>query len=171
VLRPTALAKHIELELSDDGETKLVLGDSARLQQIVWNLVANAVKFTPERGKVRVLLRNIDRSVELSVSDNGQGIPQELLPFVFERFWQAETPARTQPGLGLGLAITRNLVELHGGTIRATSDGTGTGANFIVQLPVADARSSESLEASNAAEVEVPPTSASRDSAPTGPIA
>ncbi|HEY6560329.1 MAG TPA: ATP-binding protein [Polyangiaceae bacterium] len=140
VLRPTALAKRIQLELEDDGQEKLVLGDAARLQQIVWNLVANAVKFTPEAGRVSISLSTSDRAVELSVRDNGRGIAKALLPFVFERFWQADTGARTQPGLGLGLAITRNLVELHGGSIQALSDGDGLGATFVVRLPVADAR-------------------------------
>jgi len=138
VLRPTAQAKHIELGLINDGEPKCVLGDAARLQQVIWNLVANAVKFTSEGGHVEVSLRKCERTVELSVRDDGRGIPAELLPFVFERFWQADTGARTQPGLGLGLEITRNLVELHGGTIRVASEGVGQGATFAVRLPAVD---------------------------------
>lgn len=140
VLRPTAQAKQIELLVIDDGKKKLVLGDSARLQQVIWNLVSNAVKFTPERGKILVSLHKLDNDIELSVADNGRGIPKDLLPFVFDRFWQAETSARTQPGLGLGLAITRSLVELHGGTICGLSEGVGLGATFVVRLPAADAQ-------------------------------
>jgi signal transduction histidine kinase len=154
VLRPTALAKRIQLNLSDDGQAKLVLGDTARLQQVVWNLVANAVKFTPDGGQVNIAMSMLERSVELRVSDTGRGIAKEMLSMVFDRFWQAETGARTQPGLGLGLAITRNLVELHGGTIRALSDGEGLGATFVVCLPIADAHSSTSDETLPTPDVE-----------------
>ncbi len=136
VLRPTAQAKRIDLALETNSENQLVFGDAARLQQVVWNLVANALKFTPSGGLVSVRLVRNDRFLELVVKDNGKGIPQEMLPFVFDRFWQAETGARTQPGLGLGLAITRNLVELHGGAISVSSEGLGFGATFTVRLPI-----------------------------------
>jgi len=169
VLRPTALAKRIQLELEDDGQKKLVLGDAARLQQVVWNLVANAVKFTPESGDVKVTLSTVERAVELSVRDNGRGIAKDMLPLVFERFWQADTGARTQPGLGLGLAITRNLVELHGGTIQALSEGDGQGATFVVRLPFADAHSSthdEPLNPSTDPEGDAPRATAGMSQAP-----
>jgi PAS domain S-box-containing protein len=148
VLRPTAQTKHIALDLRDDGAPKLILGDAARLQQIVWNLVANALKFTPAGGQVDVELKVVESSVALTVSDNGKGIATEMLGLVFDRFWQADTGARQQPGLGLGLAITRSLVELHGGNIGVSSAGVGHGATFVVRLPAAraDAKESESRQ-------------------------
>jgi CheY-like chemotaxis protein len=113
-----------------------VLGDGDRLQQVVWNLLTNAIKFTPVGGHVRVGLTSADGHAELTVSDDGEGITAEFLPHVFERFQQAMGgSARAHGGLGIGLTIVKNLVELHGGTIRATSDGHGRGSTFAVVLP------------------------------------
>jgi light-regulated signal transduction histidine kinase (bacteriophytochrome)/CheY-like chemotaxis protein len=112
-------------------------GDPNRLQQVVWNLLSNAVKFTPKGGKIQVVLERVDSHVELSVSDTGMGIKPEFLPHVFDRFRQADASAgRVHGGLGLGLSIVRNLVELHGGTVRAASLGEGQGSTFVVSLPV-----------------------------------
>ncbi|HEY1398753.1 GAF domain-containing protein [Roseateles sp.] len=129
----------VEVVHADPGLT--ILGDAARLQQVVANLVANAIKFTPRGGEVRVLLRGGPTATELVVEDSGIGIPAAFLPFVFERFRQADgSMTRRHGGLGLGLSIVRNLVELHGGTVRAESDGEGRGARFTVTLPVMGAR-------------------------------
>jgi signal transduction histidine kinase len=113
------------------------LGDANRLQQIVWNLLSNAVKFTPKGGTVDVRLESMNSRVEFHVRDTGVGIAAEFLPYVFERFRQADSSStRSHGGLGLGLAIVRHLVELHGGTVRAESPGIGQGATFIVNLPM-----------------------------------
>jgi PAS domain S-box-containing protein len=135
-VRPAAEAKRIRIEtgLAPAGP---VWGDPDRLQQVVWNLVANAVKFTPKEGKVGVRLHRAGSQVEIVVSDNGLGIPGELLPHVFDRFRQADSSStRRHGGLGLGLAIVRHLVELHGGTVKVASEGTGLGTTFTVSLPV-----------------------------------
>lgn len=135
-VRPAAEAKriHIEIDLAPAGP---VWGDPDRLQQVIWNLVANAVKFTPKEGRVDVRLHRASSQVEIVVGDNGPGIPAELLPHVFDRFRQADSSStRRHGGLGLGLAIVRHLVELHGGTVRVASDGPGLGATFTVSLPV-----------------------------------
>lgn len=135
-VRPAAEAKSIALDsvLDSDGT---VLGDPTRLQQIVWNLLSNAVKFTPSQGRVTLTLRRLDGAAEIQITDTGDGIPLEFLPFVFEPFRQAEGgPARRTGGLGLGLAIVRNLVELHGGAVSVFSDGRGRGSSFQVSLPL-----------------------------------
>ena len=138
VVRPTAEAKKIRLVSALDSMAGPVSGDSDRLQQIAWNLLSNAVKFTPAGGQVKVSLEREGASVKLTVSDTGEGIEPEFLHFVFDRFRQFEsTPARAHGGLGLGLAIARHLVELHGGTISVASRGRGQGATFIVTLPLA----------------------------------
>ncbi|MGI8889724.1 MAG: ATP-binding protein [Chthoniobacterales bacterium] len=137
IIEPTAGAKSIKLTCVLDPSAGPISGDAERLQQIVWNLVSNAVKFTYKGGEVQVRLKREDSHVELSVSDNGMGIPAEFLPHIFERFTQADTGnTRKHTGLGLGLGITRHLVELHGGVIYAFSDGPDTGATFAVHLPV-----------------------------------
>lgn len=141
--RPTAAAKSIRLELSMDSATGRVSGDAARLQQIVSNLVSNAVKFTDGGGRVSVWLGRVGAHVHIRVSDTGKGIAPELLPRIFERFHQAESAStRLHGGLGLGLAIVRQLVELHGGRVGVESPGAGKGATFTVELPVATAESS-----------------------------
>ena len=135
-LKPTVQAKGIELHKHLGAATCLVFGDPHRLQQIMWNLLSNAVKFTPRRGRVTVNLECTGATCRIAVSDTGAGIPQELLPFVFDRFRQAQV-AKTAPnrGLGLGLAIVKQLVELHGGNVAVESCGVGHGATFTVLLP------------------------------------
>jgi signal transduction histidine kinase len=135
-LRPAADAKMIRIQTALDSDDGLISGDPTRLQQIVWNLLANAVKFTQRGGEVSVRLEQKGAHVEIVVSDTGQGITAEFLPFVFDRFRQADSSTtRLHGGLGLGLAIVRYLVELHGGTVQAESPGEGQGATFKVQLP------------------------------------
>jgi len=136
-VRVAADAKEVALELDLDPTLGPVLGDAARLQQVAWNLLTNAVKFTPRGGRVRVTSRRVGPSVELRFCDTGRGVSPEFLPYMFDRFRQADgSSTRAQGGLGLGLAIVKHLVELHGGTIEAHSDGDGCGSEFIVRLPV-----------------------------------
>ena len=136
-VRPAAEAKEILIEKNLDPRTGTIPGDPDRLQQIIWNLLSNAIKFTPSGGSVMVNVVREATHIEFTVSDTGQGISTEFLPFVFERFRQADsTVARSHGGLGLGLAIVRHLTELHGGTVRASSEGAGQGATFSVMLPV-----------------------------------
>jgi PAS domain S-box-containing protein len=143
-VRPAADAKNIELQMALDPLAGAVSGDPNRLQQIIWNLLSNAVKFTTRGGQVRVGLERVDSHVEISVSDTGQGITPDFLPYVFDRFRQADgSTTRLHGGLGLGLAIVRHLVELHGGTVRAQSLGEGHGATFNVQLPLAQMRNAD----------------------------
>jgi signal transduction histidine kinase/ActR/RegA family two-component response regulator len=140
-IRVAAEAKGIRLQTVLDSFACTVSGDRGRLQQVVWNLLSNAIKFTPRGGRVRVQLERVESSVEITVSDTGRGISPEFLPYVFERFRQADAGiTRAHGGLGLGLAIVRHLVELHGGTVRASSEGEGRGATFVVQLPIAPVR-------------------------------
>lgn len=135
-VRPMADAKNMKLRVNNGIEPEpLVNGDASRLQQVIWNLLSNAVKFSPAGGEVEVSLRPVNSSVEILVKDQGQGIAGEFLPHVFDRFRQADsTTTRKHGGLGLGLAIVRHLVELHGGTVTAESDGQGKGATFRVRL-------------------------------------
>jgi PAS domain S-box-containing protein len=139
--RPAAQAKDIHIASSLDSGTGIVMGDSGRLQQVFWNLLSNAVKFTPRGGRVEVNLARVDSHVQIQVSDNGAGIAKEMLSAIFDRFRQADaTTSRTHGGLGLGLAIVRNLVELQGGTVSAFSAGAGQGATFTVTLPLVPIR-------------------------------
>ena len=131
-----AESKGIQLEVTLDPSARHVSGDAGRLQQIVWNLLSNAIKFTHASGRVAVRLERADSSVQIRVSDTGEGIQQDFLPFIFDRFRQADgTSTRRHGGLGLGLAIVRHLVELHGGTVHAESEGEGRGAAFTIRLP------------------------------------
>jgi signal transduction histidine kinase/CHASE1-domain containing sensor protein/CheY-like chemotaxis protein len=140
VVRPTADAKGIKIETYFDSTPSKISGDATRLQQVIWNLLSNAVKFTDNGGRVWVKVLRVGPAVEIRVSDTGQGIEKEFLPYVFDRFRQADsTTTRHHGGLGLGLAIARHLVEIHGGLIRAESQGTGRGATFTIKLPLADA--------------------------------
>jgi signal transduction histidine kinase len=135
-IRPTAEAKGIRFVVKVDHQTPRILGDQTRLQQVVWNLLTNAVKFTPQGGEVRTEIRNDGSQVVLTVSDSGQGIDPAFVPFVFDMFRQADSALnRTHGGLGIGLSIVRRLVELHGGTVSAASPGAGRGATFTVALP------------------------------------
>ncbi len=134
---PAADAKGVRLETIIDPLTSPVSGDAERIQQIVWNLLSNAIKFTPRGGKVQLRLARVNSHVEVTVSDTGRGIAPDFLPFVFDRFRQGDaTSSREHGGLGLGLAIAKQLTELHGGTLSATSDGVGTGATFTLALPL-----------------------------------
>ncbi|MBP5972237.1 response regulator [Brasilonema sp. CT11] len=136
-VRPAADAKEIQLQSVLNPTAGLVAGDSDRLQQIVWNLLSNAIKFTPKGGRVQVRLECVNSHVEIKVTDTGRGISSDFVPYVFERFRQADgSTTRLYSGLGLGLAIVRHLVELHGGTVHAQSLGEGQGATFTVQLPL-----------------------------------
>jgi signal transduction histidine kinase len=137
-IRPSVDAKSIQLTVELDDDPAIIIGDHARLHQVVWNLLANAVKFTPEEGAVRVTLAVTEVCAELVVADTGIGISPEFLPHAFERFRQEDVRAsRTHGGLGLGLAIVRHLTEMHGGTVAAVSAGEGKGSTFIVRLPTA----------------------------------
>ncbi len=139
-IEPTASARGISVELSAADSVSMVYGDPERLQQVVSNLLSNAVKFTPEGGSIRIGIEPRRQDVQIRVADTGRGIAATDLPRVFEPFWQVDTTlTRTESGLGLGLAIVRSLVEAHGGTVRAESDGLGCGATFIVELPRAGA--------------------------------
>jgi len=131
-----AEAKSIRLQSVLDSEAGPLLGDADRLQQVVWNLLSNALKFTPKDGRVQILLQRVNSHVEITVSDTGAGISSDFLPFVFDRFSQHDsTTTRSYGGLGLGLAIVRQLVELHGGTVTVVSPGIGQGTTFTVTLP------------------------------------
>jgi len=135
-VRLSAEAKSIQLQTHLHPIHDRVLGDAARLQQVVWNLLSNAIKFTPEGGRVEIRLEQIETHVQIPVSDTGKGITPEFLPYVFEYFRQADsTTTRKFGGLGLGLAIVRQLVELHGGTVQASSPGEDQGSTFMVRLP------------------------------------
>ncbi|HEV3469913.1 MAG TPA: ATP-binding protein [Pyrinomonadaceae bacterium] len=135
-MRPAAEAKGVTLVLAPGAGVGAVSGDADRLRQVVWNLLSNAIKFTPSGGRVEVRLESAGGQVEVAVSDTGAGIGAEFLPYVFDRFRQADgSTTRAHGGLGLGLAIVRHLVELHGGTVSAESGGEGQGATFTVRLP------------------------------------
>jgi len=137
VVRPAADAKAIRITYEREAGKSFITGDAARLQQIVWNLLSNAVKFTPEGGAVGIRLERVGSHIKLSVSDTGKGIAANFLPHVFDRFRQADsTTTRNYGGLGLGLAIVRHLVELHGGTVSAESGGEGQGATFSTTFPL-----------------------------------
>lgn len=134
-IRPQAATNHVDIE-TELSERAIVLGDARRLEQVVWNLLWNAVKFTEPSGRITVQLMRVDRHVVLSVADTGIGISSAFLPHVFEWFRQADTKSRSQSGLGLGLGLVRHIVQLHGGSVRAESRGVGMGATFTVTLPV-----------------------------------
>jgi signal transduction histidine kinase/ActR/RegA family two-component response regulator len=134
---PAAQAKGVELRFDHGDKSALVWGDPNRLQQVMWNLLSNAIKFTPKGGHVEVALWRVDSLVKITVRDSGEGIAPDVLPHVFERFWQADSSStRRHGGMGLGLAIVRHLVELHGGAISAHSEGVGHGSTFTVTLPL-----------------------------------
>ncbi len=136
-VRLAADAKGVMLEARIEPGAGQITGDADRIQQIIWNLLTNAIKFTPKGGRVTLGVRLTDRGIEIAVDDTGQGIAPEFLPHVFERFKQADgTITRSKGGLGLGLAIVKHLVELHGGTAEAKSNGPGEGSSFAVTLPI-----------------------------------
>jgi PAS domain S-box-containing protein len=138
VIRPSAEAKRIALQVVIDDRHSIVFGDANRVQQVIWNLLANAVKFTSEGGRVEARLSRAEGQIEIAVTDTGIGIEPQFIPYVFDRFRQADsTSTRKYGGLGLGLAIVRHVVEMHGGTVTASSPGKGQGATFKVRFPIA----------------------------------
>jgi PAS domain S-box-containing protein len=146
VVRPAIDAKGLSLTVNDDGKPMIALGDADRLQQAFWNLLTNAVKFTPKGGRITMSLSRQDGHAEITVTDTGMGIPAHFLPHLFERFRQLEDGARREVGgLGLGLSLVRYFVELHGGRVSAHSDGEGTGATFRILLPLSDTDSRDNL--------------------------
>ncbi len=155
-VRPTLLAKGVETRLSFAPEGVTVLGDERRLQQVVWNLLANAIKFTRAGGRIELGLERAATTARITVKDNGIGIPQDALPHVFERFKQADGGATRQyGGLGLGLSIVHHVIEAHGGRVHALSEGEGKGTEIVIELPILEAPSMPSLPPS-----ETGPTSA-----------
>ena len=136
-VQPAADAKGIRIQTMVDSSVGSVAGDAGPLQQVVWNLLSNAVKVTPKIGRIQVRLERVNSHVEVVVSDTGTGIRPDVLPHIFERFRQGDGSAtRKTGGLGLGLSIVRHIVEMHGGTVDASSDGDGLGATFRVKLPL-----------------------------------
>ena len=143
-VRPSAEAKQIDIEACLDGCEEAILCDAARMQQVIWNLLTNAIKFTPEGGRIRVDTEREEGVVVISVTDSGVGIAPDFLPYVFDRFRQQDgASTRAHGGLGLGLSIVRHLTELHGGTVRAESAGEGRGATFMVRVPLAPVRAGQ----------------------------
>ncbi len=135
-VKPTADARHIRLEFDYDAAAARIVADRERLQQVIWNLLSNSIKFTPADGRIDVRLRRLDSQVQITVSDTGRGIEPDFMPYVFDRFRQGDAgTTRQHGGLGLGLAIVRHLVELHGGTVNVESEGLGHGASFHIRLP------------------------------------
>jgi signal transduction histidine kinase/ActR/RegA family two-component response regulator len=136
-IQPAAAAKGVRLEKMLDPNAGPVAADANRMQQVVWNLLSNAIKFTPKGGKVQVLLERVNSHIEITVADTGEGIEADFLPYLFDRFRQSDaSTSRRHGGLGIGLAIVKQLVELHGGSVRATSGGLGRGATLVVHLPI-----------------------------------
>jgi PAS domain S-box-containing protein len=163
---PAARAKGIEVRTALDAGACHVFADPARLHQVLWNLVNNAVKFTPRGGHIDVRLRATDSHVEISVADDGQGVHPDLLPYLFERFRQGDArTTRSHGGLGLGLAIVKQLVEMHGGTVDAHSEGEGRGARFVVSIPLCAAAPSGQEQWP----AEAPPGSGPEDATGPGP--
>jgi signal transduction histidine kinase len=146
-VNPAAVAKRMTLQKVIDPIACPVTGDPDRLHQVVWNLLINAIKFTPSGGSIQVALKRVNSCAELSVSDNGKGIHADFLPYVFDRFRQADTSLeKGYSGLGLGLAIVKSLVELHGGSVRVTSDGEGKGTTFTISLPISVVVTTNAIE-------------------------
>jgi signal transduction histidine kinase len=138
-IAPGAVAKKIQVQVGAPAPMT-ILGDAGRLQQVMWNLLSNAVKFTPPGGRIAIEVTQRDGNAVVEVTDSGIGIPRAFLPFVFDKVRQGDgSGTRQHGGLGLGLAIARHLVELHGGSIEARSEGEGAGSSFAVSLPLADA--------------------------------
>ncbi|MEH2250726.1 PAS domain-containing hybrid sensor histidine kinase/response regulator [Nostoc sp.] len=146
-VHPTSEIKVMQVESNLDPSVGKVMGDADRLQQVVWNLLTNAVKFTPSGGRVEVYLKQVNLNAQITVSDTGKGISADFLPYIFERFRQADsTTTRVDSGLGLGLAIVRHLVEMHSGTVYAVSEGEGRGATFTVLLPIVKSQQEQLIE-------------------------
>jgi CheY-like chemotaxis protein len=136
-ISPTAAAKGVRIDRVGERMPQQIAGDPGRIQQVVWNLLSNAVKFTPRGGRVEIEVTALDDHVEIRVSDTGEGITPKVLPNIFDRFRQGDSSiTRSHGGLGIGLALVKEIVELHGGRVRATSDGEGKGATFVIELPI-----------------------------------
>ena len=135
---PSARAKSITIKKFVEGQPRTLRADATRLQQVAWNLLSNALKFTPENGSVGIALRWREARLEIAVTDTGEGIEADLLPYIFDPFRQGHSSGTRKGGLGLGLSIVKSLVELHGGAVRAESAGTGAGATFVVELPLVE---------------------------------
>jgi PAS domain S-box-containing protein len=162
-VRQSAVAKNIRIQPLLDTRIGLVRGDPNRLQQVLWNLLSNAIKFTPKGGRVQVILERVNSHAEINVADSGVGIKPDFLPYVFDRFRQADAATTRQfGGLGLGLSLVKSLVELHGGSVRVKSPGENQGSTFVVSLPVAHVRTEEQRGLENQqqkesiAEIELP---------------
>lgn len=157
VVRTSADAKQIQLVSRLDAASEQISGDPIRIQQVVWNLLSNGIKFTPAQGRVEITLEHIDSMAQIQVSDTGKGISADFLPYVFDRFRQADsTLTRQNTGLGLGLTIVRHLVELHGGTVEAESLGEGQGATFTVRLPLQSKIAQPAVKSLDAIDIEMP---------------
>ena len=155
ILQPVAKAKGVQLRKEFSTPDCLVFGDPHRLQQVFWHLISNAIKFTPRGGLALVTLRSEGQDCEISVTDTGTGIASDVLPFVFDRFWRGDTsPEQRFSGLGLGLALAKRLVELHGGTVTATSAGPNQGSTFTVVLPRVAPRVTNSDQTPSALDVQ-----------------
>jgi PAS domain S-box-containing protein len=155
-VRPAAVAKGIRLTSAFASVRGTVMGDKDRLQQVVWNLLTNAIKFTPRAGHVHVLIHRVNSHVEICVSDNGEGIAPEFLGHVFDRFRQADAgTTRRHGGLGVGLSIVKHLTELHGGSVRVTSEGPGLGSSFCVNLPLQTVRHAPQTPTTNTRPAEI----------------
>jgi signal transduction histidine kinase len=151
---PSADAKRISIDMQLPAVPRITV-DPERLQQVIWNLLTNAIKFTPAGGTVRVSAAAVPDGLEITVRDTGRGIPPEFLPFVFDAFRQGEGGSnRTAPGLGLGLAIVRRIIEAHGGRVEAASEGPGRGSTFRVFLPAVSAGPPSAADASRPASTE-----------------
>jgi CheY-like chemotaxis protein/anti-sigma regulatory factor (Ser/Thr protein kinase) len=138
VVKPSADAKRIRIRTMLDSSVGSIRGDPNRLQQVLWNLLTNAVKFTPTDGRIQIVLERVESHVEITVTDTGIGIRPEFVPLVFDRFRQADpSSTRRHGGLGIGLSLVKNLVELHGGSVRVSSPGENRGTTFVVTLPIA----------------------------------
>ena len=148
-IHPTSEIKDIQLESNFDSSVGEVMGDAERLQQVIWNLLSNAVKFTPSGGRIEVHLKQVNSNAQITVSDTGKGISADFLPFIFERFRQADnTTTRAEGGLGLGLSIVRYIVEMHSGTVHAASEGEGGGTTFKVLLPIVKLQQEQQIQES-----------------------
>ena len=171
VMRPAAEARGITLDVRLDPSASGASCDGVRIQQVVWNLVSNAVKFTPKGGRVDVTLSREQSSFQIQVSDTGQGISPELLPHVFDRFRQADSSTRRKfAGLGLGLSIVKYIVEAHGGTVEATSPGEGKGSTFTVRLPIRAVRIGERQMKRGTIAERIRTSMNAADSVPTAPL-
>jgi PAS domain S-box-containing protein len=156
VMKPACEAKEIDCSFETETEADDITGDPVRLEQVIWNLISNAVKFTPNRGQVKVRLERADPHMRITIIDTGRGVRKEHLPYLFKRYWQPDEAGTRQSGLGLGLSLVKHIVELHGGTVDAESEGEGRGAKFIINLPMRAVRSQNTDELNKPAKAHQP---------------